>query len=106
LNFASRKVSPFIAVPERELGEGICKKADTVIKIREKLNTIGRYQPIHILGTGNPLSILILAAAGADLFDGLEWCRTVADRDTGFLFHHQQFEFFLKHNQEKWRDTR
>ena len=61
--YASRKVSPFIAVPERELGEGICKKAETIIKIREKLSTIGRYQPIHILGTGNPLSILILAAA-------------------------------------------
>jgi hypothetical protein len=92
--YASRKESPFIAVPERELGEGICQKAETVIKIREKLNTLGRYQPIHILGTGNPLSILILAAAGADLFDGLEWCRTVADKKTGFLFHHQQFDFF------------
>jgi len=92
--FASRKKSPFIAVPERELGEGISKKVETVIKIREKLNTLGHYQPIHILGTGNPLSILILAAAGADLFDGLEWCRTVADKETGFLFHHQQFDFF------------
>ncbi|MFK5947689.1 MAG: toll/interleukin-1 receptor domain-containing protein [Methylococcales bacterium] len=92
--YASRKVSPFIAVPERELGEGICKKAETLIKIREKLNKIGHYQPIHVLGTGNPLSVLILAAAGADLFDGLEWCRTVADRETGFLFHHQQFDFF------------
>ena len=101
--YASRKVSPFIAVPERELGEGICKKAETIIKIREKLNTIGHYQPIHILGTGNPLSILILAAAGADLFDGLEWCRTVADRDTGFLFHHQQFDFFKTQSKEMAR---
>ncbi len=92
--YATRKKSPFIAVPERELGEGICQKAETIIKIREKLKLLNRYQPIHILGTGNPLSILILAAAGADLFDGLEWCRTVTDRDTGFLFHHQQFDFF------------
>ncbi|MFC1536779.1 hypothetical protein ACFL48_03060 [Pseudomonadota bacterium] len=94
LEYAKRKASPFIAVPERELGEGICKKVETVVEIRKKLNTLGYYQPIHILGTGNPLSILILAAAGADFFDGLEWCRTVADRDTGFLFHHQQFDFF------------
>ncbi len=101
--YATRKASPFIAVPERELGEGICTKAETVIKIREKLRTIGRYQPIHILGTGNPLSILILAAAGADLFDGLEWCRTVADRDTGFLFHHQQFDFFKTQSKEMAR---
>jgi hypothetical protein len=92
--YASRKESPFIAVPERELGEGLCQKAETVIRIRERLKILERYQPIHILGTGNPLSVLILAAAGADLFDGLEWCRTVADKKTGFLFHHQQFDFF------------
>ena len=67
LEYASIKRSPFIAVPERELGEGICQKAKTVIEIRQKLNTLGYYQPIHILGTGNPFSILILAAAGADL---------------------------------------
>jgi queuine/archaeosine tRNA-ribosyltransferase len=90
-------------VPERELGKGICQKAETVIRIREKLNTLGRYQPIHILGTGNPLSILILAAGGAYLFDGLEWCRTVADKKTGFLFHHQQFDFFRIQTIEKPR---
>jgi hypothetical protein len=103
LEYASRKTSPFIAVPERELGEGICQKAKTIIKIRMKLSSLDRYQPIHILGTGNPLSILILAAAGADLFDGLEWCRTVADRDTGFLFHHQQFDFFQSQSREMAR---
>lgn len=98
--YASRMESSFIAVPERELGEGISNKAATVVKIRERLNNLERYQPIHILGTGNPLSILILAAAGADLFDGLEWCRTVADRETGFLFHHQQFDFFKNQSTE------
>lgn len=94
LEYASIKHSPFIAVPERELGSGICKKAETITKIREKLRDLGRYQPIHILGTGNPLSLLFLAAAGADLFDGLEWCRTVADGYTGFLFHHQHLDLF------------
>ncbi len=103
LEYASIKRSPFIAVPERELGEGICQKAQTIVGIREKLNTLGYYQPIHILGTGNPLSILILAAAGADLFDGLEWCRTVADRETGFLFHHQQFDLFKTQSREMAR---
>jgi len=103
LAYALIKQSPFIAVPERELGEGICQKTRTVIRIREKLNTLGRYQPIHILGTGNPLSLSILAAAGADLFDGLEWCRTVADRETGFLFHHQQFDFFKTQAREMAR---
>ena len=106
LEYASRKESPFIAVPERELGEGICQRAETITNIRKELSTLKYYQPIHILGTGNPLSLLILAAAGADLFDGLEWCRTVADRETGFLFHHQQFDFFKLQSVESARYQR
>lgn len=103
LDLASQKECPIIAVPERELGDGICKKASTVINIRAALNKLDRYQPIHILGTGNPLSILILSAAGADFFDGLEWCRTVAERETGFLFHHQQIDFFMRQSSENAR---
>lgn len=98
--YAKRNKSPIIAVPERELGEGMKEKINTVMMIRERLNTLDYYQPIHILGTGNPLSIVLLAAAGADFFDGLEWCRTVADRNTGFLFHHQQFDFFKSQAEE------
>ena len=50
------------------------------------------------MGTGNPLSIIAFAAAGADSFDGLEWCRTAADYDNNYLFHFQQFDFFREHN--------
>lgn len=31
---------------------------------------------------------------GADAFDGLEWCRTVADSESGRLYHLQQYDFF------------
>ena len=72
-----------LAVPERELGEGIVERAQTVRKIRETLNTLGTYYPVHLLGTGNPLSIITYAFAGADSFDGLEWCQTTVDHDTG-----------------------
>ncbi len=89
-----------IAVPERELGDGIYERARNVKKIREKLNELGYYQPIHLLGTGNPLSVAILAAAGADLFDGLEWCRTVVNRTNGQLFHYQQFDLFKSQTAE------
>jgi hypothetical protein len=41
--------------------------------------------------------MIAFAAAGADSFDGLEWCRTVVDYPTGFLFHFQQFECFTPH---------
>jgi hypothetical protein len=82
-----------IAVPERELGEGLTQRARTVHTIRMALNDLGFYQPLHLLGTGNPLSVAVLAAAGADCFDGLEWCRTVADYQTGALYHFQHYDF-------------
>lgn len=85
---------PLLAVAERELGHGIIKRAGTVRAIREALNGLSWYQPLHLLGTGNPKSIAILAAAGGDSFDGLEWCRTVIDRTSYGLHHYQHYEFY------------
>lgn len=85
---------PLIAVPERELGPGLIEGARTVRKIREELAKLPFYQPIHLLGTGNPWSIVVYTAAGADSFDGLEWCRYVVDREKGTLHHIQHFDFF------------
>ena len=84
----------FIAVPERELGDGILERATNVFKIRKELNKKSQYYPLHLLGTGNPLSILIYSICGADSFDGLEWCQTTVNYDTGLLYHFQQREFF------------
>jgi queuine/archaeosine tRNA-ribosyltransferase len=83
-----------VAIPERELGNGVLARARMVYSIRSALNELGFYQPLHLLGTGNPLSVAIFAAVGADWFDGLEWCRTVADAETGRLYHLQQYDFF------------
>lgn len=66
---------PIIAIPERELGAGLIARAKTIKLIRNELNKLSCYQPIHILGTGNPWAVAVFAAAGADTFDGLEWCR-------------------------------
>ncbi|CAE6837589.1 hypothetical protein R69888_06843 [Paraburkholderia haematera] len=91
----SKALKPsIIAVPERELGDGLIQRAQTVVQIRRGLDALGFYQPLHLLGTGNPLSIAVLAAAGANFFDGLEWCRTVADSGSGHLYHFQQYDFF------------
>ena len=89
----SKKVH-LIAVPERELGEGIFERIHMVKLIRDRLNELDYYQPFHILGTGNPVSTALLSYAGADSFDGLEWCRNAIDRKTGLLYHHQQYDFF------------
>ncbi len=62
------------------------------------------YCPLHLLGTGNPLSIIAYALAGADSFDGLEWCQTVADHDTGRLLHFQQWDL-LRHQTEWGRNN-
>ena len=90
----------FLAVPERELGEGILERTRTVRRIREALNTLDVYCPLHLLGTGNPLSIIAYALAGADSFDGLEWCQTVVDHQTGRLLHFQQWD--LIRHQTEW----
>jgi len=85
---------PLIAVPERELGAGLIERARTMLNIREGLSELPFYQPVHLLGTGNPWSIAVLAAAGADSFDGLEWCRVAVDHESGRLHHYQHFDFF------------
>ncbi len=84
-----------IAIPERELGGGILQRARTVYEIRRELDELGFYQPLHLLGTGNPLSMAIFAAVGADCFDGLEWCRVASDAESGKLFHFHQADFFM-----------
>ena len=41
----------------------------------------------------------MLAAAGADTIDGLEWCRYLADGETKTLHHFQLYELF------RWQDA-
>ena len=85
---------PIIAVPERELGGGIIARARVIRAIREELNKLPYYQPIHVLGTGHPWAIAILVAAGADTFDGLEWCRYTLDEDREEISHFHLFDLF------------
>ncbi len=83
-----------VGVPERELGPGIFERAETVKKIRDELDKIDKQIPLHILGTGHPLSLLTYTVCGADLYDGLEWCNTTVDHETGQLYHFVQRELF------------
>jgi hypothetical protein len=89
-----------IAVPERSLGAGIFDRVKAVGVIREALNRTGRYIVLHLLGTGNPISLALYSNAGADSFDGLEWCHTVVDHETALLHHFSQGDFFRR--QTKW----
>lgn len=85
---------PLLAIPERELGSGIFERTRTMAAIRSALKGLGRYQPVHVLGAGNPVSLALLSAAGADSFDGLEWCRYAFDSEHARMHHFQLFELF------------
>lgn len=104
-NVAGKLHPLMLAVTERELGDGILERTETVRRIREALNGLDFYCPLHLLGTGNPLSIAIYSMAGADSFDGLEWCQTVVDHGTGQLFHFQQWDFFRHQTGFETKDT-
>lgn len=80
----------FVAVPERELGSSIFERAQTVKNIRVELDKTGKLIPLHILGTGNPLSILIYTICGADTYDALDWSSTFIDPNTGQSYHFSQ----------------
>jgi len=81
-----------IGIPERELGASLFERALNVKKIRRLLDSTDQTVLLHLLGTGNPISILVYSLSGADTFDGLEWCQTVVNPTTGHLFHFVQKE--------------
>lgn len=91
---------PMIAVAERELGDGIMERICTVAKIRKALSDQGSTTLLHLLGTGNPITMAFLSMAGADFFDGLEWCRTSIDGKTWRLYHFQQWDIFASQTGE------
>lgn len=92
-----------LAVAERRLGDGVIERTHSVRAIRNELNKLDRYVVLHLLGTGNPISIALYSAMGADSFDGLEWCQTVVDHETGLLYHLSQADFFA--TQTVWSET-
>lgn len=82
-----------LAVPERCLGDGIIARCRMIRRIRSELNRFGDYVPLHLLGTGHPVSLLAYSAAGADSFDGLEWCRQIVDATAGELLPFEYWDF-------------
>lgn len=83
-----------IGIPERELGQTIIERCENLKRIRDEVDKTGLDVPIHLLGTGNPVSILAYTVCGADLYDGLEWCKTVVDPQTAKLYHFIQKPLF------------
>jgi len=92
LELCNQTNSPMVSIPERILGDGLLERVQTVTNLRRELNKLDNYTFIHLLGTGNPFSLLLFSLAGADSFDGLEWCQTTVNSETALLYHFQQRE--------------
>lgn len=87
--------APMLAIPERDLGEDVFQVAAKIKDIRMSLDKrLDKYCSLHILGAGNPLAILAYSICGADSFDGIDWCQTVAEYGTGRLYHPLLFPSF------------
>lgn len=86
--------SNHITLAERNLGNGIVERVHNMRKIRKQLNLHSEYITVHLLGTGSPFAILLLLWAGADTFDGLEWCQTSINPKTFQTYHFQLREMF------------
>ena len=71
----------FVAIAERDCGSNIVEKARTIIRIRKVLNKDHHGRILHILGCGNPMSLILFSYCGANMFDSLEWIKYVIDRN-------------------------
>ena len=70
-----------IAVAERDLGKSIQERIETVVSLRRILNDNDCRNLLHILGCGNPKSMLLYSYCGVDSFDSLDWLKFVINPD-------------------------
>ena len=81
---------PIIGMTDKELGESLFEKMQSVAKIRRALTDIGSEVPIHVFGSLDPLTAPLYFIAGADIFDGLAWLKYAFD--AGRAIYPQNFE--------------
>jgi len=74
-----------IAVAERDCGHSILERASTISEIRRTLNKKNKESLLHLLGCGNPLSMLLFSYCGVDTFDSLDWLKHVINPDPNSL---------------------
>ena len=68
-----------IAVSERDCGKSIIERAETLSEIRHILDIIDDRYILHVLGCGNPVSMLVYSYCGSDSFDSLDWIDHILD---------------------------
>ena len=70
------------AVPEREMGGSIAEKIGAAARIRRALSATDPRNVLHVLGCGDPVVMALLACAGVDSFDSVDWSRWAMDTET------------------------
>jgi queuine/archaeosine tRNA-ribosyltransferase len=70
-----------IAIAERDCGMNVLEKTKTIVTIRGILDKNDRRNLLHMLGCGNPLSMLLFSYCGVDIFDSQDWAEHVINRD-------------------------
>lgn len=68
------KLCQNIAVAERDIGKSLQERAETIVALRRTM-TNNDCNILHILGCGNPLSMLLYSYCGADTFDSVDWVK-------------------------------
>ncbi len=64
-----------IAFTEKELGNSILKRMMNIAQIRLAMDDARVNVPIHVYGSLDPITSALYFLSGAELFDGLTWCR-------------------------------
>ena len=88
-------VSSNIAIAERDTGKSILERAKTILEIRKRLDDYDGRNILHVLGCGNPYSMLLYSFCGADTFDSLDWLRFVANPNDYSCLHDFAYLDFL-----------
>lgn len=92
-----------LAFAERELGFGLLQISKNIRIISNVIKSINPRVRLHILGTGNPISMMVYYYCGATSFDGLDWCQTSVDYSSAKLNHPLLYD--LVENQSKWGEV-
>ena len=65
-----------LGVTEKEIGNSMIERMDTISRIRLALDDAGlRRVVIHVFGGLDPITVPLYFLAGAEIFDGLTWLR-------------------------------
>lgn len=86
------KLCGCVAVAERDCGKSIIERAETILRIREVMNNNNYQNILHILGCGNPKSIMLFSYCGADSFDSLDWLKHVINPSDNSIHDFSQLD--------------